>query len=247
MQKISKKCPRRCGFTLVELLVVITIIATLAVVTFVAVRAIRSKANAAKSASNIRQLYVGHQVYLVEYGHFPSGNDRTSKILAEQLVDCAHWVDRLAPYVGLGQDLEETRERFVIGEIPPGIFNVPGRKRLAEEGGGYRSGYVRSPKIYQNDNRLSTRESFKDLVPFARLSASFFLIDAGGDSPDTDFNGWEISNSARLKWPAHGGKPGTLDGNIVICYLDGHVKSPKKGELSANYRDVLWSPPTNQP
>ena len=249
MQKTSKKCPRRCGFTLVELLVVITIIVALAADTFVAVRAIRAKANAATSASNIKQLYDGHMLYLAEYTHFPSQNDWTSKIQAEAVANCQTWHERLAPYVGLGADLEETQQKFIPETAPPGVFQVPGRKRLLEdnERGGFRSGYVRSPRIYQNDDSVSRRASFKDLVPFSRLSASFFLIDTGGDSPETDFNGWEISNAARLKWPAHGGKPGTLDGNVVICYLDGHVESPKKGELSANYRDKLWSPPMNQP
>ena len=249
MSDNCKKNARRRGFTLIEMLVVITIIAALAAVTFVAVRAIRAKANAATSASNIKQLYDGHMLYLAEYTHFPSQNDWTSKIQAEAVANCQRWEERLAPYVGLGADLEETQQKFIPETAPPGVFQVPGRKRLLEdnERGGFRSGYVRSPKIYENDDSLRVGNSFKDLVPFSRLSASFFLIDTGGDSPETDFNGWEISNAARLKWPAHGGKPGTLDGNVVICYLDGHVESPKKGELSANYRDKLWSPPMNQP
>ncbi len=245
MQNNSKVTHRRSAFTLVEMLVVIVIIAALAAVTLVAVRTIRSKANAAKSASNIKQIYDGHILYLTEYNHFPSGNDWTSRIQAEALANCQNWQQRLAPYIGLGADLEETQELFIPGTLPPGILQVPGRKRLLEDGGGFSSGYSRNPKIYQNDDQVSQKLSYKNLASFSRLSASYFLIDIAGDSPETDYNGWEISKAALLKWPAHGGKTGTLNGNVVVCYLDGHVESPKKGDLPSNYKDVFWSAPTN--
>lgn len=245
MQIIPRSTRRPSAFTLVELLVVIVIIAALAAVTLVAVRTLRSKANAASSASNIKQIYDGHMLYMAEYGHFPSGNDWTSKIQAEAVANCQSWHQRLAPYVGLGTDLEATQELFIPENAPPGVFQVPGRKRLLEGEGGFYSGYSRNPKIYQNDDRVSQGQSFKTLASFSRLSASYFLIDTGGDSSSTDYNGWEISKEARLKWPAHGGKPGTLAGNVVVCYLDGHVESPRKGDLPSNSKDVFWAAPTN--
>ena len=63
---------RRCGFTLVELLVVIVIIAALAGISFTAFRAIKSTANEATSAANMRQIGTAIQVYVADKGRYPS-------------------------------------------------------------------------------------------------------------------------------------------------------------------------------
>ncbi|MEO8616553.1 MAG: prepilin-type N-terminal cleavage/methylation domain-containing protein [Luteolibacter sp.] len=232
------------AFTLVEMLVVIAIIAAIAAVSFMVVGRIRSSANAATSASNIRQLYVGNQLYLSEYNEFPGDSNWGSSIVqAENTVGCTSWYERIAPLIGLGSDLEQTQKLFVPGKIPPGILKVPGRNRVMGEKGDFRSGYARNPQINQNNMKLPP-VSFKTLTPFSRPTATYFLIDIGGESPKTDYNGWEISKDARLKWPAHGGKPSTLSGNVVVCYMDGSVGSPKKGDLPSDYNDIFWKAPT---
>lgn len=233
------------AFTLVEMLVVIVIVAALATVTLVTVRTIRSKANAATSASNIRQLYVGHQMYLAEYNEFPAESNWGSSIVqAENDAECTSWCERIAPFVGLGNSLEETQDLFYEGGLPPGVFRVPGRNRVMGQDGDFRTGYARNPKINQNREKLPP-SSYKNLVAFTRPSVSYFLIDTAGDSPKNDYNGWEISKASLLKWPAHGGKTGTLNGTVVVCYLDGHVESPKKGDLPFDHKHVFWNAQTN--
>ena len=82
---------RTAGFTLVELLVVITIIIVLAAVSFTGFRAMRKSANASTSASNMRQLGVALQTYVAEKGRFPS------KLGDEKGVG---WDRILMPYMG---------------------------------------------------------------------------------------------------------------------------------------------------
>lgn len=232
------------GFTLVELLVVTVIVLVLATVSFSVSQTIRGKAQASLSTHNIRQLFTGHQVYLAEYSHFPSGNDWGNNIRVEADAQCKTWHERLGPYVGLGSELEETQKQFRKDQLPPGVFLVPGRRRTVGmnggTGGGFRSGYIRNGKINQNDPEVEAGKSYRNLNRFDQLSATYFLIDAGGDSPANDFNGWEIDPAAIRRWPAHGGTTGKADGHITICFLDGHVESRLKGELPADHKDVFW-------
>ena len=249
MQLKSKPTRGANAFTLVEMLVVIVIIAALAALTFVTVGKIRSSAFAANSSSNIRQLYVGNQMYLSEYQQFPTDSSwGSSDIHAENMVHCTHWGQRIAPFIGMGTDLEETQELFIRGELPPGIFQVPGRERLLEGDGGFMTGYARNPQINQNSMRVkeTPANTFKTLVPFPRPFSTYFLIDTGGESTVADYNGWEISKAARLRWPAHGGKPNSLTGNVIVCYMDGSVASLKKGALPSNHRDIFWSAPIDR-
>ncbi len=62
---------RRHGFTLVELLVTITIIAVLAGISFTAFRSIRAKANESTSASNMRQIGIAIQTFVADKGRYP--------------------------------------------------------------------------------------------------------------------------------------------------------------------------------
>lgn len=239
----SMKTPPRpsSAFTLIELLVVIAIIGILASLAIPAISSARTKALGVKSLSNIKQIYVGHQSYFSDNGFFPSASDW---INSGPESGTKTWHERLGPYVGLGSTFPEVFAKFRAGQLPPGVFQVPGRpRRLTENGGvggGFRSGYARNGVINQNDGEVANNRSTRNMLPIQQLSSTYFLIDIGGESDANDFNGWQIGAAERLRWPAFGGKPGALAGTVNVCYMDGHMSTLQKKDLPVNWQDVFW-------
>jgi len=231
------------AFTLIELLIVISIIGVLSTLGLSVFNKVQIKGQSAKSVSNMRQIYVGHLNYFNDYNRFPSANDWINN---GPEAGSKTWHERLGPYVGLGENCEESLKTFKINQLPPSVFQVPGRRRLLPcnggDAGGFRSGYVRSLKINQNESDLAAGNSFQSLIAFQKLASSYFLIDTGGDSAANDFNGWQIDDAARLKWPAFGGKTGSLNGTINVCFMDGHMESRNKKDVTTDWRDVFWDP-----
>lgn len=64
------------GFTLLELLVVIALIGLLAALVWPALRAARDRAETARCASNLRQLFAANTLYAADHGHYvPAAQD----------------------------------------------------------------------------------------------------------------------------------------------------------------------------
>jgi len=236
------------GFTLIELLVVIAIVGVLASLAISAISSTKTKSLGVKSVSNLKQLYIGHQNYFNEFGYFPSGNDSRS---SGPESGTKTWHERLGPYVGLGSSIPEVLATFKRDQLPPGVFQVPGRPRkLTEnggEGGNFRSGYTRNGVINVNDGEVEQNKSTKNLLPIQQLSRTFFLVDLGGvsDGGDDfiDYNGWQIDEQRRLRWPAYGGKSGTLTGTVNVCYMDGHQSTLPKKEVPSDHQNIFWKAP----
>lgn len=237
------------GFTLVELLVAIAIVGILAALLVSAVGGARNKANVVRSINNMKQIYTAHQSYLADNGAFPSANEQPMSPSISKDFPAKYWEERLVVYLGLGSTIEEGLTKFVAGKEPPAIFTVPGRRKLQSNGGdtteGYRSIYSRNGKIFANTGEIASGNSFLNLLPFQKLASTFFLIDTRGDPVRAnDFNGWQIDAASRLKWPAHGGKTGTLNGTVAVCFMDGHAEARSKKDIPINWQDPFWLPPT---
>ena len=240
---------RRVAFTLVELLVVIAIIAVLAGLVMAGMSKSRTTANSIKSVSNLKSLYTAHLNYFNDNGAFPSDSDWDNSGLPEQGTQAKTWHERIRTYVGLGTTIPEALKQFKIGQLPPGVFQVPGRLRQVENnggtGGGFRSGYIRNSQIYQNKGKVIDGKTYINLLNFQRLTSTHFLIDIGGESSATDYNGSSIGVTERLQWPAFGGKTNTLTGTINTCFMDGHVESRQKKDIPSDWQNIFWRVPTS--
>ncbi|MEM7163939.1 MAG: DUF1559 domain-containing protein [Planctomycetota bacterium] len=87
------------GFTLVELLVAISIVAVLTALALPAMRGALERADRAVCLSNLRQLGQAFSEYVADHGHFPAAElavrDEAGKVVARK-----RWYHAIAPYLG---------------------------------------------------------------------------------------------------------------------------------------------------
>lgn len=93
-QKHANSLRRHAGFTLIELLVVIAIIAILAGLLLPALSRSKSLAKSTQCKNNVRQLAVGLNLHVMDFGFYPVYNVDPSVSL-----DNEFWGERLYPYV----------------------------------------------------------------------------------------------------------------------------------------------------
>lgn len=92
----------RAAFTLVELLVVISIIGILIALTIPATTAARDRARQARCTSNIKQTNLATMEYITRYGYFPGWKNQFQNVKTSSQKVNGSWVAALLPFFGEG-------------------------------------------------------------------------------------------------------------------------------------------------
>jgi prepilin-type N-terminal cleavage/methylation domain-containing protein len=211
------------GFTLVELLVVITIILTLAALTFGVVVKTRQRADNVLAISNMRQIGAAIASYMTENDHLPTFRD-VGVSPAYSTNDPYTQASVLQPYLGIPELTSKTQYALIFR--PPGLKpdNMSGQKNWHEvtSYAMYHNEYITPSKAYLPKGVVTDSEG-QDVGPFGRYT--------GGGTP---VDGWRSAqlDAALTRFTAeNGGKIATLS------------KAPAMFEINAEYPSAKGSWP----
>jgi len=145
------------GFTLVELLVVVTIIGILIALLLPAVQAAREAARCTQCKNHLKQLSLGFVEHVDKVGHLPSGgwsfrwNGDPDRGFGKD--QPGGWVYNILPYIeqdalhqlGAGKSPADKRlDANTISQTPLAVFNCPTRRRCTAYPNAHPSGYTLS-------------------------------------------------------------------------------------------------------
>ncbi len=221
------------GFTLVELLVVITIIGILMSLIFPAVQVIIEAANITSCQNNVKNLAIGARIHVAEQGYFPSGGWGGAWAGDPNLgygpKQCGGWMYSILPYVsekdawGLGrksgqsQASKSDNAKRIVHTLP--IMNCPVRRQTKQ---------FPISEMPNNTSNVSAAARLCYAMCAGSGTAKF------SDGPDTIEEGLGQGED-EYSWPA----PGTSDGvsflrSRISKIRDGESKTYMIGEKSIN-------------
>jgi prepilin-type N-terminal cleavage/methylation domain-containing protein/prepilin-type processing-associated H-X9-DG protein len=222
----SSCSPRRArGFTLVELLTVITIVGVLAGILIPVISSARSRANSAACMGNLRQIGVAMQLFAkANHNNLPKPLDRTQSEWQKQT-----WMYQINPYLeNRGEQSTADRMALCFG----GVFHCPGKPDWSLDGptDDYRISYGMSTFDKENAG-MASREIARNLNIFQEPARTMLVMDratftaAGNPAQQPPYmpNNRYIYRDAVGLW--HGG-------NDNVLFLDGHVEALPKNALN---------------
>jgi prepilin-type processing-associated H-X9-DG protein/prepilin-type N-terminal cleavage/methylation domain-containing protein len=214
---ISKK-----GFTIVELLIVITILIVLAFLSFIGMSKIKSKARGATCASNLRQIGTAMVAYAVENnGQLPPLEDRTGANDGLRGI----WPVIVAD----GGHLDKAINRNGQLGCGAGVWACPDCKIVQKNYNGYGVAEGTVMKVKKGSN-LNYRAPRINTIP--NPSRTWLVGDAANNPSDLKTgwyaiwgnpNQWQNSHSPAAR---HGGK-------VNVIMVDGHLESLTMSDLRA--------------
>ena len=212
---------RFSAFTLVELLVVISIIGLLAGLSVPALQRSRSAADQAVCTANLKGLGQALNTYVGEGGTFPPvrvttgrGSGATSQIWTDFLRDAG---------------LATTNSAFSVNKGKNGYWYCPAALKSQTPIG------INSTTYGYNGSVAGI-----PVVRIAKPSQTALILDGAWDSG----SGYaEAIPPSRMPRPVH---PPTKQNDsptagINICFVDGHVEMRKLGTLPTQTNDIFWS------
>lgn len=211
----------RRAFTLTELLVVIAIIGILAAITISAVTNMRSSANKARCASNLRQLGLAGISWITDHkGKLPDANGWRESAGVMQ-------------YLGLEAASQNDKTATVV-TCPASYDYVPDSKRLYWSLGYSINSYVCATINNQNTAQYVSPRQAQHVSQIQHPSKTSFFMD-GSFAPDGTIvnivhafitETWDSSlpGPQRAIFAGH-------SKSLNVAYLDGHVSSVRVAEL----------------
>lgn len=200
--KCSRRFARRRAFTLIEILIVITIICILAALLFPTFSRTRESARTTTCAGNLRQLGLTMEMYVNDNnGFYP---------LPEAPRLLCTWVNRIEPYLKSTQVLQ-------CPSFPNGDFvsGCPTREIINEEGFEHHGSYSLNTLNPSPAQRHKLRVS-----SLSHPSSSILLLDGTNDI--FTFPGWPNPDVRDLREkgivPRHNGN------GVNVLFADGHTK-----------------------
>jgi prepilin-type N-terminal cleavage/methylation domain-containing protein/prepilin-type processing-associated H-X9-DG protein len=223
------------GFTLVELLVVISIIGVLVALLLPAVQAARESARASSCKNNIRQLAVAMHLYNDSQKHLPTGGEQKGPL--RYLMG---WVPRVMPYFE-----EQSRLAVIDGFTSDALNVVQPRRWLNAPNFGDASIYLDSiPTLACPSSQLGTQSPDATISALAEIRANeqgalhYRAVGGRGERPEdsaipVEERAFKMGKFSRQAWYTTDGviypKSQTKFGEIV----DGTSKTLLLGETSS--------------
>lgn len=234
---MKKQSPYRSGFTLVELLVAITIILVLAAISFQTFTTMRKNAHQAVVIGNMRQIGIAMAGFTSDKGRYPG-------------VNTDHCWDRsIIPYLGYTKTLPGTRLSAIRTNEAPDlagiakIFASP-----ADKEGSFPNSYRRSFAIIPWTTNLqvgNTIMGWADLPPGEGVRPSKL------DSPEKAAvivqwysDGKSTANQLGNGGHQHHGVGGPVEqldnSKQFVLFADGHVDGVPSTLSAKDFRDKYW-------
>lgn len=234
---MKKKPSSRNGFTLVEILVVITVIIVLAAVVFTVAGRMRTSANQSVTTANMRQIGVALISFTADNGRFPGVN--TDPV----------WDRAIIPYLGYTGTLPGTKTSIIKASEAPAlagiakVFSSPSDKK-----GGLADSYRRSFAIIPWTTNLkvgNTIRGWKELPPGEGVRYSMLEFPEKSAVVVQWFSdGISVTNQLGNGGHQHhdsGGPVGELNNtNQLVLFADGHIEEIPAKLNGAEFRAKYW-------
>lgn len=227
MALVHRPSAFRTGFSLIELLVVVSIIAVLAALLLPAIRIVRDAAHGAACAGNLRQLGMGFHGYADENeGRFPPFSNLPVGGLYQ-------FYPNLLDDAGLVEVAQWSNQSY--GVAAGGIWKCPSlSKSLTVASGGY--------GMLENIPHGGSFQSSIIRSQVSRAATRLLLSDAEWNNGAGSYKGWPSTSCPlcsgtwdnRRRAAARHGQGRSAN----VCFVDGHVAPVPWNDLLVNLNDI---------